>query len=505
MKQKIFYFTLVIAVMLTPIIVGYGLIRVYEGATFLDFTPTSSDEIYYWHQIATFGKAGFNGGYYSVSEVPARAEFSHFYAWGIVMPVLHGTAAKLFGWYLFSMPIVNMLLLTAATGLFIYTIRPDKKQLLLLGAVLATFNATILYLPTSKAQIFYQTLALILASGFYLLFTRPKRLPRFFLPVFVAFITLISFTRITWMMFLFPAFFLASEQKTLRAAGLALIKSLPFMVVALLALNLSAPYPNFRSEFFSALRVSVSDALQLLQEHIALNLSEINNGGPHEISLRYQVFFLLIVWGWAILGPLVRRRKRRKLSDEQKERLWETGFHLFNLGGILILLFLIHDIFAERGFRIMAPHLLLSLSLLIALKHRWLVVMMVASMILLLPSILPVYEEWSTQHFSPDHRQSVLDWGERLEDVIVYNPDTPNAWCNSLLHTYQYFSNPEILLAVDKAVGLSWLYHSYLPYKSRYLLFDDGTYNYRQEQLNVEPLLTVPDGRLYLNLDADCP
>jgi hypothetical protein len=93
--------------------------------------------------------------------------------------------------------------------------------------------------------------------------------------------------------------------------------------------------------------------------------------------------------------------------------------------------------------------------------------------------------------------------------VLVDDPTLDSAWCNTVLCSDHYLFGPtSTLLAVDGGVGLStplFLEQYALPFRSRYLMLNDATYATLENQLHVQPLLVIPDGQLYLNLDADCP
>jgi hypothetical protein len=94
--------------------------------------------------------------------------------------------------------------------------------------------------------------------------------------------------------------------------------------------------------------------------------------------------------------------------------------------------------------------------------------------------------------------------------VLVYQADAPTPWCNSVLHTVYYLSPPAtsaLLLGIDSGMGISILptfEQMSLPLKSRYLILDDGFYAQHGQVLHTQPLLDVPGGKLYLNLDAAC-
>src|SRR5262245_18008308 len=99
---RLIYFLLLIGVLIAPTAATIVFARLFPepAASLSDYVPLSSDEVLFWHQIDTFRVAGFNGGYYTIDEVPPTASFTHFYTKGPVFPALYGTAARITGWQL---------------------------------------------------------------------------------------------------------------------------------------------------------------------------------------------------------------------------------------------------------------------------------------------------------------------------------------------------------------------------------------------------------------------
>src|SRR5262249_999361 len=109
------------------------------GVSLDKFTPAASDEIGYYLQINAFVHHGFSGGYFTISEKPAPASFSHFGVHGPLFPVLYGAIGRLVGWEFRTGPFINLALLTLAVAVYCLMIRPTVGQALLGTALLATF------------------------------------------------------------------------------------------------------------------------------------------------------------------------------------------------------------------------------------------------------------------------------------------------------------------------------------------------------------------------------
>ena len=123
---------------LTPALGTLNLIN-RMNVSLANFTPVTSDEIGYYLQINAFVHHGFQGGYFTISEHPARAAFSHFGVHGPLFPVLYGALGKLLGWHFYSGPLFNVLFVTLAIGIFCLVVRPNVWQSVLGALFLATF------------------------------------------------------------------------------------------------------------------------------------------------------------------------------------------------------------------------------------------------------------------------------------------------------------------------------------------------------------------------------
>jgi hypothetical protein len=54
-----------VAIVLTPLLVTLLLVHGVIRASLHDFVPATDDEMYYWHQIASFSRVGFASGNYT--------------------------------------------------------------------------------------------------------------------------------------------------------------------------------------------------------------------------------------------------------------------------------------------------------------------------------------------------------------------------------------------------------------------------------------------------------
>jgi hypothetical protein len=509
-NRRMLYWCCAALVVLMPALVGSILLALVTQKTFFDFTPFWSDELFHWHQAATFARAGFEGGYYTVSEVTAPVSYAHFYAWGAFTPAFYGTIWRLTGWGITSGLFSNLILLGLATAVLIYRTRPTLSQLGWLGVLLATFVPTILYVPSNMQQILHQAIALSAATGFVLLL-RSENNKRSTL-MLVILLLLASLVRPTWGLLLLPALVLAVRQRGWRwmagAAGLAVI------VVASMAAIFHAhiaPYPYFRTSFLDHAEGSIVDRLLMLLRYVALNVTLLDEGPATAIMQRLQLAGL----GVALLLLLVRAWRRRDPAAG-----WQIALHLYNLGVVFLFAISLHEVTDGRDYRVVAPHLLLSAALLVLQNRRWLVGLLVASMLALwLPifpyNVLDQYREGNLPRYSGVIRQQIERWSSVLDGVLRYDADAPSPWCNTVSASFFYVVPAQgeagLVLSIPAGMGLSFVWAFDAPgfpnppqFRARYLMLTDDDYRAWQAQLNVRPLVTVQNGTLYENLDSAC-
>jgi hypothetical protein len=471
-----------------------------------------SDEIYHWHQAATFARAGFDGGYYSVNEKIAPAAFSHFYTWGAFAPAFYGTLAWLMGWSLSSYVLLNALLLTVAIVWFVYVVDASLQQMAWLAIVLTTFLPIALYLPTNMQQLLHLSIALVISAGFY----RQIKVadpPTFYatLPLFI-FISLAALVRPTWALFLLPAFLLSSRNrsKTFLVLG-GLIAAGITVALASLFHSTAAPYPraragasggHLRGELFAALDSSMLGAINMLFQQLFGNIATTIQGPAYIAGQRVLLLAMLAAFGAIALGGR-RRRALSQLSEHWVTR--EAAFHVYNLASIYLATMTLHETFRGRDYRVLAPHVLLSVALAVGFRRQWIASATAVSMLMMTPSALVLYGSYSQYH--RDGPKRVEMWKVRLGDKLAYDPLASDPWCNTLLHSLDYFEfEPALLSGIDPGIGLSWLDRRAAPesFASRYLILTHSDFAQFGKEARLRPLLPVPGGVLYVNLDRDC-
>jgi hypothetical protein len=489
-------------VILIPTLVTLFLLTFHVGTNLYVQSPHWNDEIFYWREIQTFKEVGFNGGYYTYDEVPAAAQFSHFSAHGPWIAVLVGLISRVTGWYLYSMPFLSLIAITAALIVLMRVLRPDTSQLLLIGLLLLTFWPMLLYIPTTMVEGLNQAIAIIMASIFYAQLSSEEPLPRRWQIICLLFIGAISLLRGLWA-FMFLPFLLLNSRKPsylrLLLTGSLSIALIGFMTW--LTYYGAAPFSaNIMAQFAAAIPQSRTFGLSVLVKHFLNNVRQIPQGNPTEIMQRIQILAILVI---CLIGEFtfiswVKNRQWVRLSVPLKG--FELHFHLLNLVPILLLNMVLNDIFEWRDFRALAPQLLLTLLILIAFKRLRLAGLFIVGNVLVVSAFLTVYRDNAQLHFF-DNRQSLNSFAASTQNYLSYQADAPTSWCNTVLSPSFEFD----FLALPPGLGFSvGVDAAKTSFRSRYLLLDETTYQVLRNRPNLKYLTDVGTKHLLFNQDVDC-
>jgi hypothetical protein len=485
------------AVALLPAALTVLLLRTVLGATVFDTTPVINDEIAFWVEIDTFREAGWGGGYHTTNEQTPPAGFCHFDPKGPGYPVLYGSLAKVLGWEPWSGPVFNLLLVTLAVGTWAWAVRPRGWQLAAAALLIGTFWPCPLYLPSTMQESLHCALAFLLAAAMQRSLAEPPDARRF--AAVVVLIVAGAMVRLTWGFVLLPWAWvgLRGFSRRGRAAGAAAV-CLTLAGLVLLSRWLNAPHLlpegiGVVAHVVRGLRTAPAEAWSFFEGHARWNLRNLvmpDGGDPLEVLLRYQVMGLLAAA--AVLAWLRRR-------DPDARRPWV--FTLLNLGPLLVASVLIYDVAIWRDYRVLAPHLLLSLLLLAGgPAWRWTLAVSASN----LAFVTAFLTQFSAHHLDRVRwdREFVAGFRREIRSVLKYDPDR-SAWDNTLVIPVQAMTYP--MVATPSGIGvncvLDWSTFR-LPARSRYLLMPPEFLPALREHGRLRPLARTRMGVLCLNLDA---
>jgi len=206
MKRRSWFLSILVAILpalLTAIMLGD-----IFGVNIADFLPRIwNDQVGYWHWAKSFSAVGFGAGYNGWDELIAPATFNPYGENGPFYQMIYGSIGAVLGWQN-ALPIyINMGFLFLALLIFTRSAKLENEQILHLGAGVLLLFPVLLYLPLSSHETLNQSIAILLATLFYLL--QKGRLGGYTKVFFVFFLFLASLIRLSWAV-LFCRFFLCS-------------------------------------------------------------------------------------------------------------------------------------------------------------------------------------------------------------------------------------------------------------------------------------------------------
>ena len=516
-NQGLIRFSLIGLILLLPALSLTGLASVYLGQRLANFHPVVSDAIMYWHQIKTFVAVGFSGGYYTLGEQAAPASFTHFYAWGPWYIALYGLIGKAVGWSLWSPILFDVAAVTLALLGAVLLIRPNGRQLVLVLLVLLTYWPLHLYLPVAMQESFHYVVAIVLAGVFYRLLVHEGAVPNKLLGGALVMILGAALVRPTWALLLLPLAMIVVEMRPhSRTTGGSRFRQVarywPLLVAGAVVAGIfqlsryvAAPYPHRNVPDVQLLLRSPIDGLQRLlavttEQGMTYMWPDLEN--PLWMLLRYQA--LGIVLWMAVLA--FRRRGNDAGQGAPGRPPWhraERLAHILNLGLIVLMVLMLWEVDSWRDYRIVAPHLLLSLLLLAACGRGRVVAVAVLAGLLVTPSFLAAYKQLATRQFT-DERARIDAFAAQTAGTLVYQTQG-DPWCNTILLPIQTAFLPESL-AIPAGIGISFDVDiaSRTELKSRYVIVDDESRDGLTEAFDLQFASATAIGDLYHNAGISC-
>ena len=516
-NQWLIRFSLIGLILLLPALSLTGLASVYLGQRLAYFHPHVSDAVMYWHQIKTFVAVGFSGGYYTVGEEAAAASFTHFYAWGPWYIALYGLIGKVVGWNLWSPMLFDVAAVTLALLGGLLLMRPNSRQLVLVLLVLLTYWPLHLYLPAAMQEPFHYAVAILLAGIFYRVVVHDGAVPHWLLGAALVTIVGAALVRPTWAVLLLPLVTIVVEKRSPGCAPRGsrfrqMYCGWPFLTacavvtgIFLLSRYVAAPFPHRVMSDVQLLLSSPIDGLQRLlavitEQGMTYLWPDVQN--PLWMLLRYQA--LGIVLWMAVLA--IRRRGTDTGQGAAGHPPWhkaERRTHILNLSLIVLLVLIMWNVGNSMDYRIIAPHLLLSLLLLAACGRGRVVAAAVLAGLLVTPSFLAFYKQLATWQFT-DEQARIDEFAAQTAGTLVYQPQS-DPWCNTILLPLLTAFRPESI-AIPAGIGISFDLDitSRTELKSRYVMVDDESRDSLTEAFDLQFASTTAIGDLYRNAGISC-
>jgi hypothetical protein len=458
-----------------PMLIASLLLAVLCGGGLWDCAPIWHDEMWYFNEMSVFDFAGWQGGYTVSHEWPARAEWVHFGTHGPFVPALYGTLAHVTGLHFASIPLFNAGLLLLGSLIWVACCRVGVQQAWAAALVATTYWPLILYIPTSMQEVLHLSLAFVLAALTVLLVRNSGN--RWLLLLALGAVAVAAQLRVTWAWVAVPLLWVAMRPDNKRQWGLLAAGGLAFVgALYVEAIMLVSPYPNFMKNVLAGAFESPLTTCWLVVVHTLKNIVRYvapNHDTVVQIAFRWQT---MLIVGAAIY--YFRRRHLRPIrpeaattSDEQPDVTTAAfGFTLLNLGCIGAFVIALYDVHDWRDFRVIAPHMLLALLVLIACGsldwlRRYAIVGLIAGVFAVV--------QFGNFHqprveFEPSQ---VAQFAEQTGKVMKFEPGA-SAWHNTMLIDMHLMDSQQ-LMAMPPGIGLStvnfWEQQAWPP-RSKYVL-----------------------------------
>ncbi|RVX44560.1 putative membrane protein DUF2142 [Nonomuraea polychroma] len=473
---------------ISPALAVTFLVWHYFDRSLLAYVPVWTDEVDYWHQVATFRAVGFAGGAYGVNEAEAKLAFLRFGSHGPAFPMLLAGISAIAGWRPFSVPLINLAVMGAAIFGYLALIRVGWVRAALTGALVLTFWPVMLYLATTMPETIHQGMAIVLAGLFFLLIRRGPTASRTPFIASVVVLTLACLLRPTWALLFVPLFFLRGATLTGRQLVRAALKG-GFIVVAASGLFslVSTPYPKLYSELIELTLNSPLTGVKLLLQNFWLNVQRLAESDWLELGLWAA---LLAIVAAAVVRVV---RHLRQGTIDHDENCAAGAFHLLNLLPVTVLVIGMYDTVDSCDYRFLAPHVLLSALLALARSEHAIVIIALAANLALAGAFRAGFLELHQQHFLPATDPKTTALGRYIE----YKPHA-SVWENTILFDFTNFVPG--LVNVPAGVGLNLYAGLDHPIRSRYLLITkQAARSLGEDRLRL--LTTTAKGNLYLRED----
>ena len=471
---------------LLPAAIVLGLVAVLFRAGPLQFLPIWNDEVIYWNEAAVFAEAGFEGGYVTVHEEVAPAAFSRFGPHGPAFAVFHGSIARVVGWEAPTALFINLAVVSVAAFAWMRgSVAGTSPAALLL---LAGFWPLLLYLPTQMQEPTHFAIAFLFALAIARQWDAP-RIPTDLLTAVL--LTAAALLKPSWALLLLPL----GWRRARRAgpAGLVVLVLLTLVVSAAAFRvfgTLASPSRNAVPALISALREAPSRVPALVLNSAARNLRAwftIGEDQPSEVVFRYFTALLVAV----LFVRCTLTRPRAPVHSDALEAAFLT------VAPVLAITLLIGDVESWRDFRVIAPHVLVALLLLVAYTRweRWLW----AGTLVLAPLYYQQFVEFHEERFTSD-AAPIAAMRNATAGVIRFRPGAP-PWTNTVAVSAELLRFP--LLGLPRGIGVSyvvdWLDHA-SDVRSAYVLLHPADRQEADMVVRLEPMVETPLGMLYRNV-----
>ncbi len=493
-----------------PALLATLIVNTQAKTSLTDFFPISpTDQNEYWHQVATFHAVGFNGGYYTHLEKPAIITASRFGVHGPFYILLLGLLSKLTSWTYAAPIFYNMIFLAFGFFLFAWFSKLNTRQIILAGLALGFFPPVLLYLPSAMQESANQMVAVVFALFLGIALTQQEKARPLIKWSAFLFTILAALSRASWSLLLFPLFALFLP-KNFKSQAIGILASVGCMLVIAIFISMFITPGNNTltqaiGQFSSGWRSGLLHILGTVKANVDLFLA---SSSPAQLAFRVQyclVLFLSLafsIYNWNRV-----KRNARKNDPQYKE------FNISFLILIIVLPIVLWSFtlyFIKNDIRFIAPYILLTIFLLLYQNKEKLVILFILVNLLVFPDVLQRYSNPVSNNFIYP-KQIIAETKPIFERNIRYQPDQPNAWCNTILLPVTLYDYRIAL--IPPGIGISYVLDNNaidrvpFPAKSKYILITLRQLKEidPQDLIQLEKVAEFADSTLFINQASGCP
>ncbi len=493
-----------------PSLLATLIVATQAKASLTDFFPISpTDQNEYWHQIATFHAVGFNGGYYTNLEKPAVISASRFGVHGPFYILLLGLLSKLTGWTYATPIFYNMVFLALGFFLFAWFSHLTNKQIVLAGLALGFFAPVLLYLPGAMQESIHQMAAMIFAFILGIALTQQEKTKPWIKVIAFLFTIAIALSRASWSLMLFPLFALFLP-KNIKSQAIGFLASIGCLLVIAIVIGMFITPGNntltqAAGQFSSGLRSGLLHIFGTVNDNLGLFLTYASHA---QMALRVQYCLILFL---SLAFSIYYWNKDKK--NARKNGLQNNNFNISFLILIIVLPIVLWSFtlyFIKNDIRFIAPYILLTVFLLISQnKEKWVILFILVNL-LVFPDVLQRFSNPVSNNFIYSRQQNA-ETKQIYEKIIHYQPDQPNAWCNTILVPVTLYDYRIAL--IPPGIGISYVLDNNgidrvpFPAKSKYILVTPRQLKEidPQDLIHLEKAAEFSDSALFINQVSGCP
>lgn len=280
-----------------PVVVCLWFMRQTVKVGILDAKPTLNDSFGYWMAAKTFALAGFNGGYFTINEVPAPASFTHFYAYGPGYAIFFGLLGRLFSWQPYSIAVWNVVAISAAFFIYFRLTGASLLRQVIVVITAITSSWLMAYLPINMMEATSHITGIVIA-GFLAFLYKQNRINYLWGIGALVFILLVSWPRLTWAPFTFvwAGVVTGQTKRTWKVIGLAVVAVVASWGMSRILSQTAAPAPgSFLAEILS---VNNPNFLLALRNQMLNSMTQLNalygEGAVKGSTMWSEAFFVLL-------------------------------------------------------------------------------------------------------------------------------------------------------------------------------------------------------------------